>query len=260
MVIVVCVKQIPVASKLKIDPKSKNLVRDHAEGMMNLFDRHAIEAALTIKEQTNGNVIAISMGPEQFGDTLREAIALGCDDAFLLSSRAFAGADTLATAYVLARAIEKLAPVALVLFGRHALDTDTGQVGPLVAEFLNLPQVTLAQKIILLDGEQIQVERLVDNYLETVQVKLPAVVTVTSKLNFPRYASPLRIMGAAGMDIVTWDEKALLCDADRIGIKGSPTVVTDVFMSAKPDVTAQLLSSDPSTAGREIASILKAII
>ena len=260
MVIVVCVKQVPIANNLKIDPKSKNLVRDNAEGVMNPFDRHAVEAALSLKEQVGGKIIAISMGPEPFTDTLREAVALGCDEAFLLSSRAFAGADTLATAYVLAKAVEKLNPVDLVLLGRHAVDADTGQVGPLVAEFLNLPHVTLAQKLTLLSDQQMQVERLADNYVETVMVKLPAIITATSELNIPRYASPLRIMDAADMDIIVWDENYLQCDANRIGVNGSPTVVTEVYMPPKPESNAQLLAVDPDTAGREIAAILKTII
>ena len=256
MTIVVCVKQVPSSNDVKVDPVTKNLLRDSAEGMMNPFDKHAVEAALQLKAKTGSKVVALSMGPAQFADTLREAIAMGCDEGMLASSRAFAGADTLATAYVLCKAIEKIGDVELVLFGRHAVDADTGQVGPLVAEFLGLPQATFAKGIELLDGGFVQVTRLLDKVEETVKVKLPAVITVTSELNTPRYATPLKILKAASKDIPVLNENDLGCDSERIGMRGSRTIVTNVFAPPKRNRSATILEGAPDEIAKKLVDAL----
>jgi len=259
MVIVVCVKQVPASNDVKIDPVTKNLMRDDTEGVMNPYDKNAVEEALKVKEKTGGKVIAVSMGPPQFIDTLREAIAMGCDEAMLLSSRALGGADTLATAYALAKAVEKIGQVDLIFFGRHAVDADTGQVGPIVAEYLNLPQVTFAKGLELMDDGWVKVTRLLDKSEELVKVKLPAVITATGELNTPRYATPIKIMKAAKKEIPVYDEKALNCDPERIGMKGSRTIVTSVFAPPKSGRTAEMLGDcgcKPDVAAKQIVEVL----
>lgn len=257
MTIVVCIKQVPASDQVRIDPISGNLIRDFDDGVMNPFDKNAVEAALRIKEQTGARVVALSMGPGQFEDTLREALAMGCDEAVLLSSRAFAGADTLATGYTLCKGIEKIGGAELVFFGRHAIDADSGQVGPIVAEFLGFPHASYACKLALEDSVHLLVTRLLEHSEETVRLRLPAVVTVAGELNVPRYASAPRIMWAATADIAVCDEHDLGCDPARIGGYGSPTVVTGVFAPAPPDNTLVMLPGDSDAAASEIIDILE---
>jgi electron transfer flavoprotein beta subunit len=254
--IVVCVKQVPATNDVKIDPVTKNLVRESVEGIMNPYDKNAVEEAVRIKERTGCNVIALSMGPPQYKESLREAIAMGCDDAILLSSRALGGADTLATAYTLSKGIEKIGGADLILFGRHAVDADTGQVGPITAEFLGLPQATFVTRLELEDDGWLTADRLSPAGAETVRVKLPAVVTVTGEINTPRYAVPIRIMKAARRDILVYNEQDLGCDPERIGIKGSRTVVTSVFTPPKPDRGTVMIEGSAEEAARRVAGIL----
>lgn len=256
MTIVVCIKQVPASNDVKIDPATKNLVRDNVEGVMNPYDKNAVEEAVRLKEKTGAQVVALSMGPPQYADTLREALAMGCDEAVLLSSRALGGADTLATAYTLAKGIEKLGGADLVLFGRHAVDADTGQVGPITAEFLGIPQVTFATELTLLEDGWAEVRRLCENGQERVRVKLPAAVTVTGEINTPRYPTPIKIMKAAKKEIAVYNETDLGCDPDRIGIRGSRTIVTSVFAPPKPDRATVMLTGSAEEAAQGIAGIL----
>src|SRR5690554_629680 len=191
--IVVCVKQVPVSNNLKIDPVTKNVMRSSEPGIMNPFDQNAIEAALKMKERYGAKVTLLSMGPKNFEITLRQGLAMGADDAILLSSRAFGGADTLATGYVLSQAIKALGDVHLVFFGRQSIDADTGQVGPIVAEFLNWPQITYISQIYPVDNKSIEAVRLMENMVQSIKVTLPAAFTVRSELNEPRYATPRNI-------------------------------------------------------------------
>jgi electron transfer flavoprotein beta subunit len=260
MLIVVCVKQVPASNDVEIDPVTKNLRRDSAEGVMNPFDKNAVEAGLTLREKCGGRVLALSMGPPQFMDTLREAVAMGCDEAVLLSSRALGGADTLATAYTLAKAVEKIEHVDLILFGRHAVDADTGQVGPLVAEFLDLPQVTLAKDLDTAEEGWLAVTRLLDKSEEKVEVRLPAVVTVCAELNKPRYPTPIRIMKAARLGIPLWNENDLACDPERIGLQGSRTVVSSIFAPPKPERAAEMLGGPGGLAGEAAARLVDILI
>jgi len=254
--IVVCIKQVPATNEVKIDPATGNLIRDSVAGVMNSFDKNAVEEAVRLKEKTGARLVALSMGPPQFRETLREALALGCDEAFLLSSPAMAGADTLATAYVLAKAIEKVGEVSLALFGRHAEDADTGQVGPLVAEMLALPQVTFARNLELTDDGCARVVRQIDQGEETILVKLPAVITVTCDLNSPRYPLPVNIMKAAKKEVPVLTEKELGCDPERIGLKGSRTLVSRIFAPVRPPLSARMLTGSPREAAGQLADSL----
>lgn len=257
MKIIVCIKQVPASQNIKIDPKTKNLNRMGIKGIINPFDKNAIEAALDIKDKTDAHVTVISMGPQQTKESLLEALAMGCDDAILLCSKSFSGADTLATAYVLSQCIKKCGDVDLIIFGRHAVDADTGQVGPIVAEFLDIPQATFVSSLTLLNDNSIQAVRLFEDGQEEVKVRLPAAITVTSELNTPRYATPINIMNVAKKEIKIYDEHNLNCDPQRIGIPGSPTIVTDVFVPEKRKQETQMLTGSPESVAKKIIDILQ---
>src|SRR5690625_1315579 len=246
--IVVCVKQVPVSNNLKIDPKTKNVVRSDEADIINPFDKNAIEAALKLKERHNAKVTILSMGPSNFEITLRKGLAMGADDAILLSSKEFAGADTLATGYVLAKAIEKLKDVDLIFFGRQSIDADTGQVGPIVSEFLNMPQATYVHEISEIENKTITAKRLMENMEQTILLNLPAVLTVRSELNDPRYETPRNIKLSFEKDIKVWDEKDLNCDLNRIGVKGSPTIVRKVWNPKRESKKMKSLGDNPKEA------------
>lgn len=256
MEIVVCIKQVPDPTvEIRIDPKTKNLLREGIPGVINPYDKNALEEAIRIKESQGGKVTVISMGPAQVKESLREALAMGADEAVLLSDRAFGGADTLATSYVLAQAIKKLAPVDIVFFGKNAVDADTGQVGPIVAEMLELPQVTYVNKSSVED-QTLLLDRALEGAVETVRVKLPAVITVDKDLNEPRYPNPLKIMKAAKKEITTWGKDDLAADPGKIGQGGSPTCVLEVFNPPKSKEAA-ILEGPPSEQAEKLFTALR---
>lgn len=257
MHIVVCVKQVPVSNNLKIDEKTKNVLRTDEIGVINPFDKNALEAALKLKETHNAKVTVLSMGPSNFEITLRKGLAMGADEAILLSSRSFAGADTLATGYVLSKAIEKLGDVDLIFFGRQSIDADTGQVGPIVAEFLNLPQATYVHEISDIDENKMIAKRLMENMEQTIELTLPAALTVRSELNDPRYETPRNIKISFLKDIKVWNEIDLNCDLNRIGIKGSPTIVREVWSPELKEKEMKLLGNNPKEAARKFVEILR---
>lgn len=235
MHIVVSIKQVPDTSEVRIDPKTNTMIRGGVPSIINPDDRHAIEAAVLLKEQHGGGRVSIlSMGPPQAIAALKEAISLGADDAVLCSDRGFAAADTLATSYVVWAAITKLneeEPVDLVIAGKQAIDGDTGQVPPGVAMRLGWPQLTYVQKIQEVDFAQrrIRVERLADGGVEVLEARLPAVLTVGREINEPRYASLPNMLRAARFEPRMWDKKYLELDDQQIGLRGSPTIVAKVW-------------------------------
>ena len=192
MKILVFIKQVPETDEIRLDPRTGILNRDSVPSIMNPYDVHAVEAALQLKETHGGSVHVISMGPPQAKAVLKEALAMGCDEAYLLSDRAFGGADSLATGHVLAKAAEKIGGYDLLLFGKCAVDAETAQTGPIVAELLDLPQVTLVEDLACADGWA-TCRRDLGNQFQTVKVKLPALIAVTGQINRPRYPRPARI-------------------------------------------------------------------
>ncbi|WP_080145795.1 electron transfer flavoprotein subunit beta/FixA family protein [Marinilactibacillus piezotolerans] len=250
--IVVCVKQVPVSNNLKIDPVTKNLIRSGEVGIMNPYDKNAIEAALRLKDEWGGEIILLSMGPSDFEMTLREGLAMGCDDAVLLSSRQFGGADTLATGYVLSQAIKQLGDVDLVLFGRQSVDADTSQVGPIVSEFLDWPQITFVSELHSPSKQTMTATRLLENMQQKIEFQLPAVITIRKELNEPRYPAPRNIQQSYKKTIRVWDENSLQVDAERIGLKGSPTVVQNVWAPEKEAKETTYLKGTPDEAVREL--------
>lgn len=238
MQIIVCVKQVPNTNEVKFDSKTGNLIRDGVASIINPDDRNALEEALKLKELAGGTVIVVSMGPPQAEYALREALAMGADEGILLSDRAFAGADTWATSFTLAQAIKKIGRYDLIFCGRQAIDGDTAQVGPELAEHLDLPQVTYVRKIISLDHEKAVVERALEDGYEVIEVALPAVLTAVKELNSPRYATTCGIINAFNVKTVTvWGIDQLAITSEHVGLNASPTKVKRTFTPAvKGDV------------------------
>ncbi|MBD3177198.1 MAG: electron transfer flavoprotein subunit beta [Armatimonadia bacterium] len=230
MKIVVCIKQVPATTNVRIDPETNALIREGVESQVNPFDENAIEAALQIKDaaEEECQVIALSMGPPQAEDALRDAIAMGCDDAILLTDAAFRGADTLATSYTLAQAVRKIGDVDLIFCGKQAIDGDTAQVGPGVAEHLGLPQITFAIEINL-DGKKVTARRMLEDSFEVLECRMPAVITVVKQINDPRRPKMRNVLKARKREITQWTAEDIEADPDRIGFTGSPTVVWRVF-------------------------------
>ncbi|SMD17330.1 electron transfer flavoprotein subunit beta/FixA family protein [Sporomusa malonica] len=228
MNIVVCVKQVPDTTEVKIDPVTNTLIRQGVPSIVNPFDKNAIEAALQLKEKHGGTVAAISMGPPQAKDALKECLAMGVDEAFLVSDRAFGGADTLATSYTLAAAIKKLDQVDIIFCGKQAIDGDTAQVGPEIAEHLGMAQVTYAAKIEV-EGDHVRIEREHEDGYEIVGAKLPLLISVVKSINEPRYPTVKGTMKANRAEIPVLTSSDLDIEAGKIGLKGSPTQVRRIF-------------------------------
>lgn len=229
MNVVVCLKQVPNTTKVKIDPQTNTLVREGIESIINPFDTYALEEGVRIKEQYGGKVTAISMGPPQAEAALREAISTGTDEAVLLSDSAFAGADTLATAYTLARAIDKLKPYDIIICGRQTIDGDTGQVGPELAEMLGIPFLAYASKIEEISNGCIRVKQMVEEGHELIEAPLPAVITVVKDINTPRLPSLRGIARSKSAAIPVWTAQELDVDTNLVGLSGSATRVIKVF-------------------------------
>ncbi|HDI83872.1 MAG TPA: electron transfer flavoprotein subunit beta/FixA family protein [candidate division WOR-3 bacterium] len=229
MRIVVCVKQVPDPENAKMDWETGTVVREGVKNIINPFDLYAIEEALRIKEKLGGEVIVISMGPPQAEEALREAIAMGADKAILITSRDFAGADTLATSYTLSQAIKKIGEVDLIICGKQAIDGDTAQVGPGVSAHLDLPQITFVGKIDEITEDRIRAERMVEGGYQVVESPLPCVITVVKDINIPRLPSLKGKIAAKKAEIPQWGPEDIDADPKRIGAAGSPTMVEEVF-------------------------------
>lgn len=231
MNIVVCIKQVPGTTKVKINPDTGTLIRDGVEAIVNPFDEYAIEEALRIKERVGNAIIkVITMGPPQAEEALKSAIAMGADEGFLISDRAFAGSDTWATSYTVALGIKSLGTVDLIICGKQAIDGDTAQVGPGVAEMLGIPFVAWVRKVEEVSDKQLRVERMMEDGYEVVDVPLPGLITVTKEINTPRMASLKGKMRAKKAIIAKLTAESLMADANRIGQKGSPTQVLRSFV------------------------------
>jgi electron transfer flavoprotein beta subunit len=228
--IVVCIKQVPGTTQVKINPETGTLIRDGVEAVVNPFDEYAIEEAIRIKERVGGTVKIITMGPPQAEVALRSAIALGADEGYLISDRAFAGSDTWATSYTLSGAIRTLGKVDLIICGKQAIDGDTAQVGPGVAEMLGLPFVAWVKKVEEINDRKIKVERMMEEGYDVVEMPLPGLITVVKEINTPRMASLKGKMRAKSAKINVLNATTIVVDSSRIGLKGSPTQVLRSFV------------------------------
>ena len=231
MKIVVCIKQVPDTTEVKLDPKTNTLIRDGVPSIINPDDKAGIEAALQLKEKVGGTVTVVSMGPPQADAALREALAMGCDEAILVTDRAFGGADTWATSSTIAAALKKL-DYDVIITGRQAIDGDTAQVGPQIAEHLGIPQVSYAEEIVEAEEGKLVVKRQFEDRYHIIEVKTPCLITALAELATPRYMTVHGIFDAyreKEVKVWTLEELKDTVDMANIGLKGSPTNVKQSF-------------------------------
>lgn len=229
MNIVVCIKQVPDTTEIKIDPVKNTLIRTGVPSIMNPFDKNALETGLSLRDQYGGKVTVISMGPPQAKAVLREALAMGANEAYLVTDRAFGGSDTYATSYILSQAIKKLGTFDIILGGKQAIDGDTGQTAPSIAEHLGATRLTyvLDMKI---EGDKVIARRQVEEGIEVIETKFPVLCTATKESNKPRYATVKGVINSLKADIGTITLSDLPdSDTTKMGLKGSPTKVKATF-------------------------------
>jgi electron transfer flavoprotein beta subunit len=249
--IVVCIKQVPDSREIRIDPKNNTLIRQGVPSIVNFYDLHGLEEALRIKDQHGAQVTVVTMGPPPAEKGLKECISLGADQAVLVTDRGFAGADTLATSYVVASTIEKIAetfgPVDMVFCGKQTLDGDTGQVGPGVACRLDLEQLTYVSKVVEVDEERrkVKVHRLLEDGIEVVETSMPLLITALKELNKVRRASMPGMIRAARYKPIVWTTADFPnLERAKIGLKGSPTIVAKTWVPEVKAVKSQMISGD----------------
>ena len=228
MNILVCIKQVPDTTEVKLDPKTGTLIRDGVPSIINPDDKAGLEEALNLKNKLDAKVTVLTMGPPQAKNALREALAMGADKAILLTDRAFAGADTLATSSTIAGAIKKL-DYDLIIAGRQAIDGDTAQVGPQIAKHLDIPSITYVEKLEVKDDSVI-VNRAFEDGYQVIKAKMPLLITTLKEMNSPRYMRVSGIYDCFKEDMIeTWNLKDIDVCLDDIGLKGSPTKVKKSF-------------------------------
>ncbi len=253
MKIIVCVKQVPNTNEIKINPETGTLIRDGVPSILNNDDANALELALSIKDNDpETKITVLTMGPPQATEMLQECLAMGADDAVLLSDRALGGSDTWATSNALAAGIRKIKDYDLILAGRQAIDGDTAQVGPQIAEKIGLPQVTYVSDFHMNDGDVI-VNRALESGYEELKVKLPCVLTTIKELNTPRYMSIPGILRAGKAEIKIWDANDIDINKDIVGLKASPT---NVFRSFTPKPKGQGMVVEGNTPKDQAANLL----
>ena len=256
MHIIVLVKQVPDTAEVKINRETNTLIRDGVPSIINPYDRYAIEEALRLREKHGGKVTAVTMGPPQAAEALKEAVSLGVDEVVLLSDRAFAGADTWATSYALSQGIRKIGAYDLVIAGKQAIDGDTAQVGPETADMLGIPFVAYIRKIEQVEGATMVAERLMDEGYDVVETSLPALIIVVKEINEPRVPSLKGKMKAKSLKITAWTAADIGADVSKLGLKGSPTQVVRIFPPA-PRGNREMLSGSIEEQAAAVAKKLK---
>ena len=249
MNVIVCLKQVPDTAEVRINPETGTLMREGVPAIVNPFDLFAVEEALCLREKFGGTVTALSMGPPQAAEALREALAMGADRAVLLSDRAFAGSDTWATAYTLSLAVRKLGPFDIVLCGKQAIDGDTGQVGPGLAVQLGIPALAYVSRILRVAALPapgfIEAERVLDEGRETLRAALPILLTVVKDINLPRLSTIADIRRAVHMEIPSWRAADLPgADPAKLGLEGSPTRVVTICSPPGRPGTVEMIPAD----------------
>ena len=248
MKIVVCIKQVPASNDAKIDPETKRIVREGSKAVINPFDLYAIEEAVAIREQVGGEVIALSMGPEKAKAALIEAMSMGVDRAILLSDRAFGGSDTWATSYTLAKAIETIGDVSLIICGKQAIDGDTAQVGVGIAAKLDIQQAANVWKVEKIGEDAIQVRRINERGWDVAKLRYPALLTVVKDINVPRVPLLRDARAARQADIPIWKPEDIGAEPDRIGLKSSPTQVVRTAPPAPRNSVTMKIDGAPGEA------------
>ncbi|HEU5315754.1 MAG TPA: electron transfer flavoprotein subunit beta/FixA family protein [Chloroflexota bacterium] len=267
MRIVVCVKAVPKPEEVGMNPETRTLDRSKARSEINPPDMHALEMAFALRDRVGGTVTLLSMGPPMFVPYLRLGLAMGADDAYLLSDRAFGAADTLATSYTLAKGLERIAATAgpwdVVLCGEESSDGATAQVPPGIAEWLDIPQATYVSEIAPGDGQTapaIEVRREIKGGEERLRVPLPAVLSVAAGANVPRFFDPDRRAIAESAEVVVWDAAAVAADPALIGAAGSATTVAAVESAGRVERRHEMLSGPPEETARTLAGVIRAAL
>jgi len=254
---IVCIKQVPETGDIRWNPETGALIREGSSGVLNRNDKHAVEAALQLREAHGGSITALSMGPPQADEALREALSMGVDTGVLLSDRRCAGADTLATSYALSLAVKRIARFDLILCGKETSDGMTAQVGPQLAELLNLPQLTYATGISV-HGHSVRITQKLDGGLRVVETSMPALITVEPHSNQPRIPAMDSIMEAyRDKEVQAWSLEDLGQGGEHFGLKGSPTTTRRVYRKEVTRGTVTLLKGEPDEMARALIATLK---
>jgi len=256
MNIIVCIKQVPETTEVRINPETNTLIREGVKSIINPFDTFAIEEAVRLKEKFGGKVTVVTMGPPQAESALREALSFGIDEGILVCDRAFAGSDTWATSYTLAKTIEKIKDFDLIICGKQASDGDTAQVGPGISTHLDIPQVTYVKKIEEVKDKTMRVERMMEEGFEIIEVALPCLLTVVKEINQPRIPSLKGMIRAKSAKITTWGQKDLNLDPQSIGLCGSPTQVVKIFTPPQRQ-GGQMFTGEPDDIVNKLVGVLK---
>lgn len=256
MNIIICIKQVPETTEVRINPETNTLIREGVKSIINPFDMYAIEEGVRLKEKFGGKVTAVTMGPPQADAALKEAISLGVDEGILISDRAFAGSDTWATSYTLSEAIKKIGSFDLIICGKQASDGDTAQVGPGISSHLDIPQVTYVKKIEGINKKFMCVERMMEEGFEIIEAPLPALITVVKEINEPRLPSLKGMMRAKQAKITVWTQKELNLDSQKIGLCGSPTQVVKIFTPPQR-AGGEMLAGEPQEIAEKLVGLLK---
>jgi electron transfer flavoprotein beta subunit len=254
----ICLKPVPDPKhwgRLRLDPRTKTLIREGIPNVMNPLDKNALEAGLRLREESGGEVIILSMAPPSASPVLREALAMGADRAVLLSDPAFAGSDTLATSYILACAVQKLAPFHFVLCGDQTLDGNTGQVSAQMAEFLDIPNIMHVTAIESADGDNYRIRSRIEQGCRVLGVKPPVVLSVVKQINEPRYITLINILEGEKKEIQIWSSKELALTEPWVGLRGSPSQMADLLIPAAKR-KLELLQGSPSEMAASLANRL----
>ena len=254
--IIICIKQVPKAQELRIDPKTNTLKRAGVESVINPPDRNALEMALQLVERHGGKTVVVSMGPPFFDASLQEAIGMGIDEGFLLTDRALGGSDTVPTAYALSKTVEKVGDYDLILCGEETTDSSTGHVGPGMAGHLRIPQMTYVSKVLVKDG-WVEATRTLEYGLETRRGRTPALLTVNFGCNTPREPTLLgKIRAKRGGVIKVWNAADVGADYSKIGLRNSPTVVSKMETVVLPERKGIILDNGQRDAVSKLLGML----
>ncbi len=259
MNIIVCIKQVPDTTQVKIDPKTNTLIREGVQSIINPFDMYAIEEGVRLKEKYGGKTTVITMGPPQAEAALREAISLGCDEGVLISDRAFAGSDTLATSYTMTAAIKKIGAFDVIICGKQASDGDTAQVGPGISAHLDIPQITYVKKIHEITDGHATVERLTEEGSEILKTPVPFLITVVKEINEPRIPSLKGKIRAKNATLPVWKAIDLEVEEKRLGLNGSPTWVMRIFTPPQRE-RGLLFEGEPEETSTKLVNVLKDVL
>jgi electron transfer flavoprotein beta subunit len=258
MRIVVCIKQVPDTTNIKVDPETGTLKRETAGTVMNPFDMYAIEEGLRIKEKLGGTVTVVTMGPPMAKDMLKVAIGMGADEAVLLCDRLLAGSDTWATSYALAKTAQKLG-CDIILFGKQAVDGDTAQVGPSTAQYMKIPSLTWVKKIREISDKEITVERMMEDGVDVVKAQLPVALTVVKEINEPRLESLKGKMRAKKYEPQMMTLADIGGDEKMVGVKNSPTRVAKSWNAVREAGKAEMIDGDAVQKAENLFGKLKSL-